>query len=299
MPLIGSAACNAIPVIALGDPTKVKEGSERIVLMPNGQKTKAICLNGQWAFYTQGPEYTLATLPPAAGLPTGTPYTVTDYGGNVAVAVNGQWRFELPFRTTWADRPAVELVPAGTELQVTDYGNQKWINDGTYWRPAQGRVLIYAKVTDSLATPLATLSAAGIFAIPGGAPKIPAGMIIPQMKVCATTQFRKYGTAASASVNTKLGTTGGFGDQYLCGGSIGNNNLGDMKANGFAFFGAQSNRYISGGWMAENSSSYGGVVTEISTNVNTAADMWATPAVTVMTAPDTIGLLSHQVWLEA
>ena len=244
--------------------------------------------------------YTADTLPDPAMLGAGeTVVVTTPYGENVATVVNGTFRYVMPFVTTWVGRPPASSVPVGTELQVTDYANQKWVSDGTYWRPAQGRVLIYAKVTSSLATPLATLSAAGIFAIPGGSPKIPAGMIIPQMKVCATTQFRKYGTAASASVNTKLGTTGGFGDQYLCGWAIANNNLGDIKANGFAFFGTQSSRYISGGWQAENASSYGGVVTEIATNVNTQADMWATPAVTVMTSPDTIGLLSHHVWLEA
>ena len=256
-------------------------------------------INPKLGIFEKTPKVPLASLPSAALFQAITRYEISDYGGNIATAVNGVWRFEFPFRTTWANRPPVNLVSPGTELQATDYENQKWISNGTVWRPAQGRVLIYAKVTDSLATPLATLSAAGIFAIPGGSPKIPAGMIITQMKVCACTQFRKYGTAASLSVNVKLGTTGGFVDQYLCGGSIANNNTGDMKANGFAFFGGGATKYISGGWQAENAASYGGVVTEISSNVNTQADMWVTPAVTVLTAPDTVGVLSHQVWLEA
>lgn len=203
------------------------------------------------------------------------------------------------FRGTWASRPSPTSVPVGSEFIATDYANQKWICNGTYWLPAQGRVQLYAKVTESLATPLAVLSATGIFALPGGAPKIPAGMIIPQMKVCVSTQYRKYGATASASVNSKLGTTGGFTDQYICGGSIANNNLGDMKANGFAFFGNATNRYTSGSWQPENSGSYGSAVIEVTTNINTQADMWVTPAATAMTAPDSIGVLSHQVWLEA
>lgn len=241
----------------------------------------------------------LASLPPAAGKRTGLAYEITNYGGNIATVVAGAWRFELPFRTTWANRPPANLVPSGTELQVTDFNNQKWISDGAVWRPAQGRVVIYSKTVESLATPLAVLSATGIFALPGGAPKIPAGMIIPQMKVCVCTQYRKYGTAGSASVNSKLGTTGGFTDQYICGGSIANNNLGDMKATGFGFFGNSNNRFTSGGWQPENSGSYGSVIIEVSTNVNTKADMWVTPSVTALTSPDTIGVLSHQVWLEA
>lgn len=241
----------------------------------------------------------LETLPSAAGKRTGTAYEITNYGGNIAVAVNGAWRFSFPFRTTWASRPPANLVPVGTELQVTDYLNQKFISDGTYWKPAQGRVMLYEKVTDSLATPLAVLSATGIFALPGGAPKIPAGMITPQMKVCVMTQYRKFGTAASASVNSKLGTTGTIVDQYICGGSIANNNLGDIKANGFAFFGSSTTKYVSGGWQPENSGSYGGAIIEVSTNINTQVDMWVTPAVTLLTSPDSIGVLSHQVWLEA
>ena len=86
--------------------------------------------------------FPLAGLPSATSLATGTSFEITDYGGNVVVAVNGQWRFELPFRTTWAGRPAAGLVPVGTELQVTDYANQKFISDGTYWRPAQGGALL-------------------------------------------------------------------------------------------------------------------------------------------------------------
>ena len=77
------------------------------------------------------PQKALAALPPSASLPTGTQYEVTDYGGNVAIVINGAWRFVAPFRTKWADRPPVGIVPAGTELQVTDYANQKFISDGT------------------------------------------------------------------------------------------------------------------------------------------------------------------------
>ena len=72
-----------------------------------------------------------------------------------------------------------------------------------------------------------------------------------------------------------------------------------MKANGFAFFGNASNRYLSGSWQPENSGSYGAAVIEVTTNINTQADMWVTPAATALTSPDTIGVLSHHVWLEA
>ena len=128
MPLIGSAACNAIPLSALGDPTKVKEGSERVVLMPNGQKVKAICLNGEWILGSQALKFAADAMPDMGMLSPGAPVTVTTpYGENVATVVNGTFRYLLPFVTTWAGRPPASSVPVGTELQVTDYANQKWI----------------------------------------------------------------------------------------------------------------------------------------------------------------------------
>ena len=241
---------------------------------------------------------TLAGLGSAHGFITGTRFAVTDCGGNIAVAVNGQWRFELPFSTTWANRPPINLVPAGAELQVTDYGYQKFISDGTYWRPAQGRAMIYSKVADSISTPIATLSAAGVFALPGGSPVIPAGMIAPQTKVCAVAQFRKYGSSGSVNAGVRLGTAGSTSDSYLCGGWLSNTNWADLKAVGFAFFGTQSNRFITGGYQPENTGNNSGVFTDPTTNVDTTVGMLASPAVTVMTAGDTAALLSLQVWLE-
>ena len=242
--------------------------------------------------------YNLASLPPASLFQAITRYEISDYGGNLAVAVNGAWRFSYPFRTTWTGRPDAGLVSAGTELQVTDYANQKFISDGTYWRPAQGRALIYSKTADSISTPIATLSAAGVFALPGGSPVIPAGMIAPQTKVCAVAQFRKYGSSGTVAAGVRLGTSGTTSDSYLCGGWLANTNWADLKAVGFAFFGTQSNRFITGGYQPENTGNASSVFTDPTTNVDTTVAMSASPCVTVMTAGDTAALLSLQVWLE-
>jgi len=130
------------------------------------------------------PSYTVATLPDPASLDTGTQAEVVDCGGNIATVVAGAWRFEYPFRTTWANRPPVNLVPAGTELQVTDYANQKWISDGINWRPAQGRAII-TQQHGNTTQPLATLSGItqGYFTIPGGNPIIKGGMILHHSRV--------------------------------------------------------------------------------------------------------------------
>ena len=291
---LDSGACNVIPFTALGDPKAVREGSRRYVRLPSGKLARVIALNGVWVAEMGMLEYTLQTLPPVTGLPEGTEVFVSNCNGNIARLINGVWRYISPFIVTWVTRPPVNSVPVGTEIQVTDYGNQKWVNDGTYWRPAQGRVSVYGNV-GGLASPIAVLSAVGTFTIPGGNPKIPAGMIIPGMRVCACSQYRKSGSAATMSVNTRLGMTSG---QYLAGGSIVNNDTGDIKSQGFAFFGSAKTKYLTGGWAPENSGNYGGVVTEPSTDINTDADMYVSCNIAARTAPDSCSLLSHYVWLE-
>ena len=48
MLLLGSAACNAIPFTALGDPRAVREGSRRYVRLPSGKIARVIAFNGVW-----------------------------------------------------------------------------------------------------------------------------------------------------------------------------------------------------------------------------------------------------------
>ena len=224
---------------------------------------------------------------------------VTDYGGTIAVSDGVRWRLERLY-TTWAGKPAVHIVPVGTELSVTDLNKSVFYSDGGYWRPVGGRAQI-AMQTGTVSVPLATLSAAGKFSLAGGDILIPAGLIAPNSKLCAMTQTRKIGTAAVASVNSRLGVgSGGQGintDAYINGGQHANQNLGDMKANGFQLYGASKTKAITGGWQTENSSSYSSVV-ELTTNINTDADMYVSAWVTAVTSPDTVALLSLHVWLE-
>ena len=69
MNILDSMARNAIPFAKLGDPKAVREGSERTVLMPNGQKVIMVSLNGEWVPISDDVlEYTAATLPDPATL---------------------------------------------------------------------------------------------------------------------------------------------------------------------------------------------------------------------------------------
>ena len=69
----------------------------------------------------------------------------------------------------WANRPSAALVRPGTEIVVSDYGYQKWVSDGTYWRPAQGRATIkdlFGLVATGGHIAQISGTTAGLFAIP-------------------------------------------------------------------------------------------------------------------------------------
>ena len=245
---------------------------------------------------------TLAGLPSAAGLRNGFSLAVTDYGGNIAVAVNGAWRFELPFRTTWAGRPAVGLVPVGTELQVTDFANQKWINDGTYWRTAQGRVTIkdlFGLVATGGHIAQISGTTAGLFAIPGEC-KIPAGMIIPHSRLYVQADGIKSGSNGTANFIVYLGTTNSASDSAVVnqGVSIGNNT--NALATAAARFGTATDRYNSRTWQGEGiSSASQSSMSDRIGNINTNADMFVNVGIAAANAADVFNLTALQVVLEA
>ena len=244
--------------------------------------------------------YALAALPSPVGLRTGTAYEITDYGGNIATVVNGAWRFEYPFRTTWADRPAIGLVPVGTELQVTDYANQKWINNGTYWRPSQGRALI-KQALGTLASPVAVVSgaAAGFFSIPGGSPKLPAGMIIPNSRVVGHAEVKKEGTGGNFVLGFRLGTSSDDGSMMAV--SYGPSAAGDCFVTAAANFGASKTAFstLNTNSPYQTSFSPGTAIFDKEYLVNTAVDMNVLIDISNGNAADTYKLINFSVWLEA
>lgn len=245
--------------------------------------------------------YTAATLPDPASLLTGTQYGILDYGGNIATAVNGQWRFEFPFRTTWAGRPAVNLVPVGTELQVTDYANQKWVSDGTYWRPAQGRVTIRAQ-WGSYLTPLATLqnTASGIFTIPNGNPKISAGMIIPGTTIRTKPVVKKTGTGGTVVFAAQIGTTESASDAVLAVTTSFASNGVDIALAGSAHFSSVSNRMssIKGIGDGQTHGSVVGAGTDGTNGINIASDMFIIYRCYNGNAADKYDLIGYEISLE-
>jgi len=242
----------------------------------------------------------LAGLPSATGLATGTSFEITNYGGNIATAVGGVWRFEFPFLTTWAGRPAVGLVPVGAELQATDYANQKWICDGTYWRPAQGRVNIGQQYGNA-SQPLATLSntVQGYFTIPGGNPLIKAGMIIPHSRVYFEALTRKEGTGGTAGFYGRLALVGAsYPDATFATATIGNNNLQCHRFYSTANFGTSKTQFVTPQYLAPGAGATNSTVDK-GAQVNTDADMEVSMAIASANIADSFSLLGYSVWLEA
>lgn len=243
--------------------------------------------------------FTVATLPNPAALATGTSFAITDYGGNIATAVGGQWRFEFPFRTTWANRPPVNLVPVGAELQATDYASQKWICDGTVWRSAQGVVSIgqqYGKASAPLAT--LTGTTAGYFAIPGGNPLIKAGMIVPNSRVYAETFIRKDGTGGTAGFYARLALVGAsWPDATFATSTINNGDKQCARYFASAKFGTSRTQFFTEQYVAPQAQASNAFVDKAA-QINADADMEVSLAISSATVTDTFNLYGYRVWLE-
>lgn len=180
-------------------------------------------INPKLGIFQKTPRIPLASLPSAALFQSITRYEIADYGGNVAVAVNGQWRFELPFRTTWAGRPVVGLVPIGTELQVTDFNNQKWVSDGTVWRPAQGRVVLLHK-WGSTNSPISVVTGAVDMQFTITDKIIKPGVLLDGCKLNLQAWIRRSGNAGTASIYAKMGALDSYSDVTMTGISFGATN---------------------------------------------------------------------------
>lgn len=207
---------------------------------------------------------------------------------------------ELP-PMTWVQLravPAAALKP-GMTCRVSDYAYQQWVWDGTYWRPAQGRVTI-GQQWGRVGQPLASFTnvAQGYFTIPGGFPLIKAGMITPHSRVYGEAHCAKVGSAGAA-IHLRLGAVGvtsfpdnAFGQLSLTSSS---GSAGRMFAS--AKFGTSMTSFIS-----DNRTPPQGQMTEIidkTPGVNAAADMEVAITLTGANASDTINLYGYNIWLEA
>lgn len=204
------------------------------------------------------------------------------------------------FRGTWASRPSPTSVPVGSEFIATDYANQKWISDGTYWRPAQGRALLLSRSSGAsgFIAQISGLTAA-VFTVSGN--KIPAGMIPPQGRILVASDGFKTGAAATYRLRTHLGLLNSAADPEVTSVFV------PIAGTGTAFamstsarFGPETGRFSSRGGLGEGVSSGGGfAMSGRSTGLNTQEDMFVNIAVAEGNVADVYNLVSLHVWLEA
>lgn len=120
---------------------------------------------------------------------------------------------------TWAQRPNAATVPVRSRFCCTDVGvggMSCWWSDGTYWRPINGRVLLYQQ-SSLLASPITTLTGNGAaqdFILPDGAAAtggtglaIPVGMLPVGATIVAAGLMRRLGNGGvSGNGLVKLGS---------------------------------------------------------------------------------------------
>lgn len=116
----------------------------------------------------------------------------------------------------WANRPAASANPGG-EIIVSDLGYQKMYSDGTNWRPVGGRLRLRSQ-RGLIATPIATLTGSGLYALPGGAVVIPAGLLTNDASVTLhADSVVTSGTSGALTLFGYIGTVNtGAGSSLFC-----------------------------------------------------------------------------------
>ena len=216
---------------------------------------------------------------------------------------SGQIKYALPFRTTWATRPAPSAVIPGAELQTTDYGNIKWISDGVTWKLAQGSSGLYTKFgLNDGSGHIAQISGvtSGTFAIPGGL-KIPAYMINPNTKVSVQVEITKVGGNSTATASVTLGTLNSASDSSVSGQTIATGTGMQALMSCAARFGASTTKFNTRDYVGEGVSqaSVANVMKDRTSNIDTSVDMYVNINISGANAADVFNLVSVQVKLEA
>lgn len=203
---------------------------------------------------------------------------------------------------TWAGKPTASSVPVGTVIMISDLSYQRFVSDGTYWRPMQGKVMLYSK-WGTLASPIASLSGvtAGVFIISGGAPKVPAGLIIPNSKLYLQADVRKVGANSTAIFNCWLGTAGTTADSAVVATSLSSATNMDGLVTAAARFGTSKTTLNTRNWLGDGttSASSASVVLDKTTNINTDADMFVTLSINAASASDAFSLIGCMLFMEA
>lgn len=213
--------------------------------------------------------------------------------------------FRVVYDGPWAGRPAANSVPLRSYIIITDYGlggNSLWWSDGSNWRPLNGNVLLYSQ-NGSLTTPISSLTgaAAGTFVLPGGASSlvIPAGMCFNGAAVGGEFVFYRTTATATSNVQFRLGTAASTADGMISTATMTAAANHSSRVISMARFGSSTSAYNAAGYT-----NYGGgasnpsAIADRTSNVNTAAAMYATADYSAGNAADVFQLISYKVWFE-
>lgn len=234
--------------------------------------------------------------------PTTTPQTVlgiSDGAGGLAYLTVSQ----ILSPVLWANIPSAVTVGAGATVQVTNVGvSPTWfVSDGTNWHPLNGMALLYNRA-GSLASPLATLTAAiGIFTLPETL-VIPASLISPRMRLCTEAQFQRDPVTATATINTLA--------------RIGNlNSSSDNSVLMAATVPATPGQHVPVGrvsvmWSTTttatqhetragpNATQVSGNIVDITSNISTTVPLYVNFGVSGGNGTDPLNLINYKVWIE-
>jgi len=125
----------------------------------------------------------------------------------------------------WSGRPDA-AASAGLSIVATDIGGRStFYSDGTDWRPVGGRAVL-GTLAGSVSMPVASGSSAGgaafLLGLPGGAIRVPAGLLVPRQSLLRISAYwSKSGNAGPINCVTCLGTTNSFSDSQISGTFIG------------------------------------------------------------------------------
>lgn len=200
----------------------------------------------------------------------------------------------------WADlklRTDLLAMP-DAEVFAWDVGQKGiyLVSDGTYWRPRDGRQLLFQRFGD-ITAPLDTKTGAAtlIFTLPQTL-LIPGGLIAPHSRLDIRAEVRRTTATGGATLNLRLGTAGTTADQAIYSATlVGTAGL-TAQINQSARFGSAATRYTS--MNNTNQNAQGNTLVERTTNVNTANDMRVTIDLGGANVADTFTLIGYSVYLE-
>ncbi len=177
----------------------------------------------------------------------------------------------------WAGRPG--SADSGAVITVTDIGGRSaFYFDGSHWRPLGGRVTL-AALAGSLTHPVAQGTSAGnaalLLGMPGGAVKVPAGLLVPRQSVLRVSAFwSKLGSSGPINCVTCFGRTNSFSDSQVTGTFIGPGARALWNMQIDIAVGDTKRAHVNSLVVANGASAPPSGSNEFATAIDTAADMW-------------------------